>query len=174
MGCPQVCAGATLQCSFGAAPTVLNVLPQNRTLTSGMPAANIMDHIPLLNIPTFGLCQSPANPVVAAATAAALGVLTPMPCIPATASPWIPGGPPTLLLGGMPALDANGTLICTWGGVIKISVPGQVQMLIPERRLADARLGLRQPGPPPAPARHGPALAVQWPAVIGERLGAVQ
>ncbi len=46
------------------APTVLNVLPQNRTLTSGMPAANIMDHIPLLNIPTFGLCQSPANPVV--------------------------------------------------------------------------------------------------------------
>ncbi|MBO8317939.1 DUF4280 domain-containing protein, partial [Pseudomonas aeruginosa] len=27
--------------------------------------------------------------------------------------------------------DANGTLICTWGGVIKISVPGQVQMLIP-------------------------------------------
>ncbi|WP_049311388.1 DUF4280 domain-containing protein, partial [Pseudomonas aeruginosa] len=55
MGCPQVCAGATLQCSFGAAPTVLNVLPQNRTLTSGMPAANIMDHIPLLNIPTFGL-----------------------------------------------------------------------------------------------------------------------
>ncbi|RMK76198.1 hypothetical protein IPC85_17360 [Pseudomonas aeruginosa] len=91
MGCPQVCAGATLQCSFGAAPTVLNVLPQNRTLTSGMPAANIMDHIPLLNIPTFGLCQSPANP----------------------------------------ALDANGTLICTWGGVIKISVPGQVQMLIP-------------------------------------------
>ncbi|MER0675388.1 DUF4280 domain-containing protein [Pseudomonas aeruginosa] len=130
-GLPAVCAGATLQCSFGAAPTVLNVLPQNRTLTSGMPAANIMDHIPLLNIPTFGLCQSPANPVVAAATAAALGVLTPMPCIPATASPWIPGGPPTLLLGGMPALDANGTLICTWGGVIKISVPGQVQMLIP-------------------------------------------
>ncbi|EML6194920.1 TPA: DUF4280 domain-containing protein [Pseudomonas aeruginosa] len=131
MGCPQVCAGATLQCSFGVAPTVFNVLPQNRTLTSGMPAANIMDHIPLLNIPTFGLCQSPANPVVAAATAAALGVLTPMPCIPATASPWIPGGPPTLLLGGMPALDANGTLICTWGGVIKISVPGQLQMLIP-------------------------------------------
>ncbi|VFT06128.1 Uncharacterised protein [Pseudomonas aeruginosa] len=82
MGCPQVCAGATLQCSFGAAPTVLNVLPQNRTLTSGMPAANIMDHIPLLNIPTFGLCQSPANPVVAAATAAALGVLTPMRAFP--------------------------------------------------------------------------------------------
>ena len=27
MGCPQVCATATLQCSFGAAPAMLNVLP---------------------------------------------------------------------------------------------------------------------------------------------------
>ncbi len=131
MGCPQVCAGATLQCSFGAAPTVLNVLPQNRTLTSGMPAANIMDHIPLLNIPTFGLCQSPANPVVAAATAAALARTTPMPCIPATASPSIPGGPPTCCSAGCPRWTPTARSICTWGGVIKISVPGQVQMLIP-------------------------------------------
>lgn len=131
MGCPQVCSGATLQCSFGVAPSVLNVLPVNRTLAGGMPAANLQDHIPLLNILPFGLCTSPANPTVAAATAAALGVLTPMPCIPATAAPWIPGGPPTVLLGGMPALDANGTLMCTWGGAIKVVFPGQMQMLIP-------------------------------------------
>lgn len=130
MGCPQVCATATLQCSFGAAPGVLNVLPVNRTLTGGMPAANIMDHIPLLNIMPFGMCMSPANPMVAAAMAAALGVLTPMPCIPATAAPWMPGAP-TLLLGGMPALDANCSLMCNWGGVIKIAMPGQMQMLIP-------------------------------------------
>ncbi|MBI6852967.1 DUF4280 domain-containing protein [Pseudomonas cichorii] len=131
MSCPQVCAGATLQCSFGAAPTVLNVLPTNRVLTSSMPAATIMDHIPLVNIPTFGMCMSAANPMVIAATAAALGVLTPMPCIPATASPWIPGGAPTLLLGGMPAIDSNSMLMCNWAGVIKIVMPGQVQMLIP-------------------------------------------
>ncbi|GFM75439.1 MULTISPECIES: DUF4280 domain-containing protein [Pseudomonas] len=131
MSCPQVCAGATLQCSFGAAPTVLNVLPTNRVLTSSMPAATIMDHIPLVNIPTFGMCMSTANPMVIAATAAALGVLTPMPCIPATASPWIPGGAPTVLLGGMPAIDSNSMLMCNWAGVIKIVMPGQVQMLIP-------------------------------------------
>lgn len=131
MGCPQVCSGATLQCSFGIAPSVLNVLPVNRTLTGGMPAANLQDHIPLLNILPFGMCTSLANPTVAAATAAALGVLTPMPCMPATAAPWIPGGPPTMLLGGVPALDANGTLMCTWGGAIKVVFPGQVQMLIP-------------------------------------------
>ncbi len=131
MGCPQVCATATLQCSFGAAPAVLNVLPVNRTLTADLPAANIMDHIPLVNIMPFGVCTSLANPMVAAATAAALGVLTPMPCIPATATPWIPGGAPTVLLGNMPAIDANSTLMCNWAGVIKIVMPGQMQMLIP-------------------------------------------
>jgi hypothetical protein len=68
--------------------------------------------------------------MVAAATAAALGVLTPMPCIPATASPWLPGAP-TVLLGNMPALDANSILMCNWAGVIKIAMPGQMQMLIP-------------------------------------------
>ncbi|MGE8145557.1 DUF4280 domain-containing protein [Pseudomonas frederiksbergensis] len=130
MGCAQVCATATLQCSFGAAPAVLNVLPVNRTLTGGMPAANIMDHIPLVNVMPFGVCMSMANPMVAAATAAALGVLTPMPCIPATASPWLPGAP-TVLLGNMPALDANSILMCNWAGVIKIAMPGQMQMLIP-------------------------------------------
>lgn len=131
MSCPQVCSGATLQCSFGAAPCVLNVLPVNRVMAGGMPAATIMDHIPLVNIPTFGVCMSMANPMVAAATAAALGVLTPMPCIPATAAPWIPGGAPTVLLGSMPALDANSMLMCNWAGMIKIGMPGQVQMLIP-------------------------------------------
>ncbi|MFC0669623.1 DUF4280 domain-containing protein [Azotobacter chroococcum] len=131
MSCPQVCSTATLKCSFGVAPSMLNVLPVNRTLTANLPAANLSDHIPLLNILPFGLCQSMANPTVAAATAAALGALTPMPCVPATATPWIPGGAPTVLLGNIPALDANGTLMCTWGGVITIVAPGQVQMLIP-------------------------------------------
>lgn len=131
MGCPQVCGGAMLQCSMGIAPSSLSVLPQNRMLTAGMLAANVMDHIPLVNIMTFGMCKSPANPMVAAATAAALGVLTPMPCMPATAAPWIPGGPPTVLLGNMPSLDSNSTLMCNWAGTIKIVVPGQVQMLIP-------------------------------------------
>jgi hypothetical protein len=109
---------------------MLNVLPTNRTLTGGMPAANIMDHIPLVNIMPFGMCMSMANPMVAAATAAALGVLTPMPCIPATATPWIPGAP-TMLLGNMPSLDSNCSLMCNWAGVIKVVMPGQMQMLIP-------------------------------------------
>ena len=125
----QVCMGATLQCSFGAAPSSLVVLPSNRVLT-GTPAATIMDYAPLVNIMPFGMCSSPANPTVAAATAAALGVLTPMPCVPATAAPWIVGAP-TVLIGGMPALDNNSKLMCNWGGVIQIVNPGQTKMMIP-------------------------------------------
>lgn len=125
----QVCMGATLQCSFGAAPSTLVVLPVNRTLTS-TPDANIMDHAPMMNIMPFGMCNSPSNPTVAAATAAALGVLTPMPCVPVTPAPWIPGAP-TVLIANMPALDSNSKLMCTWGGVIQIVSPGQTGVMLP-------------------------------------------
>ena len=121
--------GATLQCSFGAAPSSLVVLPANRTMTT-VPAANIMDHAPLVNIMPFGMCSSPANPTVAAATTAALGVLTPMPCVPATAAPWVTGAP-TVLIGKMPALNNTSKLMCTWGGVIQVVSPGQTKMMIP-------------------------------------------
>ncbi|HYH86894.1 MAG TPA: DUF4280 domain-containing protein [Pyrinomonadaceae bacterium] len=125
----QVCMGAMLQCSFGAAPSTLVVLPSNKTLTQ-TPAATIMDHAPLVNIMPFGMCSSPANPTVAAATAAALGVLTPMPCVPATASPWIVGAP-TVMIGNMPALNNSSKLMCNWGGVIQIVNPGQTTVMIP-------------------------------------------
>ena len=89
----HVCNGAILLCSFGVAPSTFVVLPINRTLTSNQPAANIMDHISMVNVMPFGVCTSIANPAVASATAAALGVLTPMPCIPNTPAPWVPGSP---------------------------------------------------------------------------------
>lgn len=130
MSCPGVCTGAMLQCSFGIAPASLSILPTNRTMVSGMPMANIMDNKPLVNILPFAMCNSMANPMVAAATAAALGVLTPMPCIPNTVAPWAPGSP-TVLVGNMPALTAQSKLICLWGGVIQITFPGQVTTLVP-------------------------------------------
>jgi len=126
----QVVMGAQLQCSFGAAPVAMVVLPSNRTMAGGVPAATIMDHVPLMNIMPFGMCQSPANPMVAAATAAALGVLTPMPCIPATAAPWVPGAP-TVMIGGMPALDNNCKLMCNWAGVIQVTSAGETTVMIP-------------------------------------------
>jgi hypothetical protein len=128
---PQhVCMGAMMMCSFGMAPSSLVVLPTNMMMTSDMPAANIMDMVPMENIMPFGMCMSPANPVVAAATAAALGVLTPMPCIPATTAPWTPGAA-TVMLANMPALDNVSTLMCMWGGVITFTMAGQETEMIP-------------------------------------------
>ncbi len=121
--------GAMLQCSFGAAPGSLAVLPLNRVLT-GTPAATIMDHVPMVNVPPFGTCTSLRNPMVAAATAAASGVLVPQPCIPVTPAPWAPGAP-TVTMGGIPALDASSTLACAWAGAIRVVSPGQAVELVP-------------------------------------------
>ena len=123
-----VTSGAVMMCSFGMAPSALNVLPVNKTLC-GAPAANIMDNKPMVNIPPFAMCMSMANPTVASATAAAMGVLTPMPCVPCTAAPWTPGSP-TVLLGNMPALNNTSTCMCNWGGVISITFPGQVTTMV--------------------------------------------
>ncbi|QTH40285.1 DUF4280 domain-containing protein [Cohnella sp. LGH] len=124
-----VCGGASLQCSFGMAPGMLNVLPVNRT-TTAMPIANIMDNKPFVNIAPFGMCNSMANPAVASATAAALGVLTPMPCTPAIAAPWVPGSP-TVLVANMPALNNSSKCMCNFGGVIQIVNPGQMTIQVP-------------------------------------------
>lgn len=123
-----VTGNAVLSCSFGAAPSTLMVLPTNHVLVD-MPSANIVDEIPLLNILPFGMCTSMANPTVIAATAAALGVLTPMPCVPMTVAPWVAGAP-TVLIGNMPALSSDSKLMCCWAGVISISFAGQVKVML--------------------------------------------
>jgi len=90
----------------------------------GQPAATITHFAPMANVATFGMCNSPANPAVIALTAAALGVPTPAPCVPATAAPWAPGQP-TVLVNGQPALTADCQLMCMWAGVITVASPGQ-------------------------------------------------
>jgi hypothetical protein len=126
----QVCNNAVLMCTMGVAPSNLVVTPEKMVNTSFQPAANIMDHVPMKNIMPFGMCISPANPQVAAATAAALGVLTPQPCIPNTPAPWTPGSP-TILLKNFPALNNTSTLNCLWAGVITVQFPGQTTHVIP-------------------------------------------
>jgi|SRR5215471_7309785 len=126
----QVCMGAIMQCTFGKAPSSLVVLPTNKTYTNQVPDANIMDHAPMINIKPFGMCTSLANPSVASATAAAMGALTPMPCVPNTPAPWIPGAP-TVVLGNVLTLDDKSKLMCMWGGVISFTTPGEVTVDVP-------------------------------------------
>ncbi len=122
----QVVEGAMMMCTFGVAPAALNAsVPPTMVTASELPAANIGHFAPMVNIPTFGMCNSPSNPAVIAATAAALGVHTPAPCVPATTAPWAPGST-GVMIGGMPALTNTCTCVCMWAGQISITNPGQV------------------------------------------------
>jgi hypothetical protein len=82
------------------------------------------------NIPAFGMCKSPTNPAVIAATAAAAGVFTQAPCVPIPAGPWAPGSP-KVLIGNKPALNDSSKCMCTWLGVISINNPGTTKTQIP-------------------------------------------
>ena len=73
-------------------------------MPANMPAANSKDNRPMVNIMPFGERMNLANPAVAGATSAAMGVLTPRPYIPVTTAPWTLGAP-TLLIVNMPALN---------------------------------------------------------------------
>ena len=123
----MVTTTAQCKCSFGAAPSTLIAISAINILIENKPAAVIMDNKPIMNIPPFGTCSSLANPTVASATAAAAGVLTPMPCVPAIAAPWVPGQP-KVLIKCKPALTGVSKCICNWGGVITITNPGTTKV----------------------------------------------
>lgn len=118
-----VCMGAVLQCTFGMAPSNLVILDPTRPMIQNKFVGNIMDFAPIANIPPFGMCQSMSNPQVASATAAAMGTLTPMPCIPVIVGTWTPGGKDKVA--NMPMLVDSCQLRCAWGGTITIKQPGQ-------------------------------------------------
>lgn len=124
MGRMYVCNGAQMQCSMGTASAMLVVLPERKVLLDGQPQANIMDSESMTNIPSFGMCISLANPTVAAATAAHLGVLTPMPCVPNPTGPW-QNGKNEFTIKGAPALCQDCKLTCAWAGIISLVDSGQ-------------------------------------------------
>lgn len=124
-----LCTGGMLKCPFGSAPAPFSALPTPRVTLSGMPAGVMTDMAPIANIPPFGMCSSPANPAVAAATAAALGTLTPMPCVPAPAGTWV-GSSVDVMIGGTPAITNNSKLMCAWGGEVAPQFAGQAAVEI--------------------------------------------
>ena len=119
--------GANLMCTMGTAPAPIKVTSQTKVLTEGKPAATIQDSAPMTNVGPYGMCTSLVNPAVAAATAAALGVLTPQPCTPVPAGTWIPTKP-KVLLGGRPCLTQDCKLVCAYAGQISITLPGQTKV----------------------------------------------
>lgn len=119
----QVTSGSMLICDKGTAPGALTVLPVNRTVVGGTPAATILDSVPGVNIPTFGMCTSMSNPVVIAMGGAA-------PCTPATGTPWMPGAA-GVVIGAPLALTSLGQCLCSLGGTIRVLLPAHLQVLEP-------------------------------------------
>lgn len=116
-------------CTFGTAPSQLVATNAPTLMCEGKTVGTIQDAAPGVNIMPFGLCTTLSNPQVAAATAAAFGVLTPQPCIPVTQS-WIPSGK-TTMMGGKPVLSQDCQCMCSYGGNIGIRSPGQTKTLLP-------------------------------------------
>ena len=114
--------GAKLQCSEGMAPASLTILPVQMIDGAGVAAATINDFLPMQNVSPFGMCKALANPQVAAATSAASGALTPMPCSPIITAPWSPGAA-GVTVSGQKALTANSRCSCAWSGSIEITDP---------------------------------------------------
>lgn len=106
-GSAQVAQGAQLWCSMGTAPAPLNTLP-NGVQTGGKSLNVITDSAPMLNLPSFGMCNFTQPP---------------KPCVP-SCSPWIPTKTGTMV-NGKPALDKNATTKCSNLGTIKVISPGQ-------------------------------------------------
>ncbi len=113
--------GAMLTCTMGVAPSTLTVLPVDKVLTENKPMATIMDHKPFVNIAPFALCSSPLSPTFIKISG------TPGPCIPNLPSPWM-AGKPDVMIANKPALTAQCSLMCMYGGSIKIAFPGELSV----------------------------------------------
>ncbi len=120
--------GSTLSCSFGSKTSKFRATSAPAVVAGGKPVGSLSDFKPLVNIPSFGMCRSIANPQVATATTAAMGVLTPQPCVPVT-TPW-KSATPTVVIGGKPALTHQCTCNCAYAGEITVVNPAQKMVVV--------------------------------------------
>lgn len=111
-----VCNGATLLCSCGTAPAVMTISNKGISHRGQMQQGTVADCVPLVNIPPFGNCTAPANPHPP------LGVVRP--CVPSFSSQWSSEAP-GITVHKFAVLDSSATLNCTYGGVVRVTDPGQ-------------------------------------------------
>lgn len=112
-----------ISCSQAVPPAQALLTVDQRGVTCKTNAGTIEDHVPTDNIPSFGMCESMQNPAVQDATAAAMGNLTPAPCVPVTDDKWTPGAS-KVTIHGLPALHIECTCQCKWQGTISVVKPG--------------------------------------------------
>ena len=102
-----VCSGAVLKCSCGGKTSKLQVVSGHNAKVCGNLIANIMDHQPMTNVPSFGYCKDPKNS-----------------CVPNLPASWTKVKK-DVKVGQQPALLEGSVLTCSNGGQIEIVDPGQ-------------------------------------------------
>ncbi|UQZ87804.1 DUF4280 domain-containing protein [Deltaproteobacteria bacterium Smac51] len=114
----------TCRCSCGTGLCKLIVMPDKQVFIDDLPVATIMDHKSGLNLPTFIMCTTAANPAVAANSGA------PAPCVPVLPSPWTAGSVNVKIHDEI-ILHETSTLNCVYGGLISIEQPSQTTCDVP-------------------------------------------
>lgn len=99
-------AMARIKCSSGTIPLPIILAAPHGVTSKGRPLLNANDHIPVLNIPPFGICRNKPVPPP--------GNI----CIPVTPLAWQKGDL-HFFVGGAPALTKDSCLTCMLGGTIK-------------------------------------------------------
>ena len=100
-----VCNGASLQCSLGSTPSILNVDPKS-VQVENTSICTESDAKPYKNIQTFGICS-----------------LTGLPCTPITSS-WT-NASKIVMAGNESVVLESSTVICSIGGLITVTSAGQ-------------------------------------------------
>lgn len=128
MGKLHAVQGAIMICSSGSAQAVL-LASGRKTKYGGAWAANILDHKPGENIPSFGRC----------------GILNTS-CTPDTPSPWVPFLSTVHLSTPVPGISEASTLVCKNGGTITIIQAGQNIVRVANPRRQPGMCGPMPPG----------------------------
>ena len=112
-------ASAICQCSCGLTPIPLNIA--FKTVKAGGKLIATINDNSKINIPSFGMCTSKANPMVIAAQAAGSPEA---PCIPMIITSWTTDKP-TVHVCGKPVCTNSSTCSCQYCGTISVVIPAQ-------------------------------------------------
>ncbi|WP_028558686.1 DUF4280 domain-containing protein [Paenibacillus pinihumi] len=100
---------ATLKCSEGTHPGMLNLPACHGVYILDKPVMNVADCVPVENVSCFGFCNKTPDYI----------------CKPEFTEQWT-DGKEDVLVGGQPALLSKSKLICKYSGIVTIEDDGQL------------------------------------------------
>ncbi len=105
--------GAVCLCTQGSDPCALKVTNHNNVQIDDQSAATVLDHIPGVNLTTFGTCK-----------------VTGSKCVPVTPAPWETGSATNVQVNDQLVLLQTDRLKCTVPGIITVLDPMQARNVL--------------------------------------------